>query len=360
MPRFFKPVLTGQFVTMAMVWLVLAAVGWGAPKQTTLVLKRPPPSAAIQAAAQMAKMNLSGLAAPVTREALQSGDQVTALLTLTDGKKAKQWVIELTVDDLTEAERKRPFQSETLFTSTGYEFKYGGGRAALKIRILGPLDSAEERRKKDEVPAVQERRITVSADYLALGLDQVAASNVRKADLQKKDPKLKVDAYSISSTRYSPAELAAEKARSKGGVIENTEAEGRAFGGAMLALQEFFTTAQRTPGLQDVLMSVLDVPWWAILRKGGNLEIDFSNIPQPMTMPAKEWGLPVEEKVGGVAYLMGLNGKPTLLVIMAVTAPRPPLMAGAGIVGFAACAPNGKGPVLTMEIVSSRAAEAGP
>ncbi len=342
---------------MVMVWLALVAVGSGATQQTTLTLKRPPPAPAVQVAAQAAKMNLGGLAAPAARGPLQQGDQVTALLTLTEGKKAKQWVIELTVDELTEAERKRPFQSATLFTTTGHEFKYGGGRAALKIRILGPLDATGGGQKKEKIPAIQERRITVSADYLALGLDQVAAGNARLAALQKQNPKLKAGPYSISDTPHLPATLAAEKAKPKDGIIENTEAEARAFGGAMLALQEFFTTAQRTPGLQDVLMSVLDVPWWAIVRNGGKLEIDFNNLPLVLPIPAADWGLPKEERVEGVAYLMGLNGKPTLLVLMAVTAPRPPLMAGAGIVGFAACAPNGKGPMLTMEIVSSRAAE---
>lgn len=360
MPLFFKPVLPGQLVTMAMVGLALAAVGWSAPKQANLTLRRIPPSPAIQAAAVAAKMNLGELAAPLPRGALVPGDQVTALLTLTDGKKAKQWVIELTADELTEAERNRPHQSVTLFTTTGHEFKYGGGRAALKIRILGPLDAVDAGRKNGEASAMQQRRITVSADYLALGLDQVAAANARLAALQKENPKLKPVGYTVSSMPYSAEKLAKEKAKVKAGMIESTEAEERATGGAVLALQEFFTTAQRTPGLQEVLMSVLDVPWWAILRRGGKLEIDFNNMPLVLPLSAEDWGLREEEKVNGVVYILGLNSKPTLLVLMAVTAPRPPLMAGAGIVGFAACAPNGKGPVLTMEIVSSRTAEAGP
>lgn len=300
---------------------------------------------------------MSGVAAPEERETLRPGDQVTALLTLTQGKQAKQWVLELTADELTQEERERPPEAMTLFTRSGHQFSYGGGRAALKIRILGPVDGAG---RKARAPAVQMRRITVSADYLALGLDQMAAMNARWDGLLKQDPKLKVANNAIIGAPYPAQELAAEKASSKAGLIELTETEEHAMGGAMLALREFFTTAQRTPGLREVLMSVLDVSWWSIMRSGGTPTVSFNNLPIMLESPAAEWGLPAGEKVGVVWYAMEIDDKQALMVVLAVTAPRPPLMAGAGIVGFVARAPNGKGSVLTMRILSSRAKATAP
>jgi len=50
-------------------------------------------------------------------------------------------------------------------------------------------------------------------------------------------------------------------------------------------------------------------------------------------------------------YLLRLNGEPALLFQLAVTAPRPPLLVSAGIVGLAAGRPDGRGPVLTLQVV---------
>ncbi|MBS0631782.1 MAG: hypothetical protein JSS11_07695 [Verrucomicrobia bacterium] len=338
--------------------LAVTAVGWGAPKQPDLVLEPHAILPAMRVAAEAAKMNLSGMAAAERRQALRPGDQVTALLTLTKGKKVKQWVVELTADELTKEERDRPAQAITLYSLSGRQFTYGLGLAALKIRIVGPVDGTGKTDKKAAAPAVQERRITVSADYLAMGLDQVAAANARVVGLLKQDPMLKPGDAAISETRFPADKLATEKARSKTGMIEITEAEERARGGAMLALQEFFATAQLTPGLQEVLLSVLDVPWWSIVRSGGKLNYTFDDQRVVKDLSATGWGLAAGEKLAAVCFVMEINGKPALVMLLAVTAPRPPLMAGAGIVGFAARGLTRS--VLTMQIVSSRAAATVP
>jgi hypothetical protein len=53
-----------------------------------------------------------------------------------------------------------------------------------------------------------------------------------------------------------------------------------------------------------------------------------------------------------------INGELSLVTQLAVLAPRPPYQTSAGAVALVASRPNGKGPVLTLELISTRAAEA--
>jgi len=54
----------------------------------------------------------------------------------------------------------------------------------------------------------------------------------------------------------------------------------------------------RTPGLQDVLKSVLDLPWWSIVTSGGKMPaIDFDGLNFTKELAAEAWGLPATEKI---------------------------------------------------------------
>ena len=72
---------------------------------------------------------------------------------------------------------------------------------------------------------------------------------------------------------------------------------------------------------------------------------------------AAEWGA-VADGAGEVYALpmqLRLNGQPALLFQMAVVTPRPPLLMSAGIIGLVATRPDGKGPVLMLRVVATRA-----
>ena len=107
-------------------------------------------------------------------------------------------------------------------------------------------------------------------------------------------------------------------------------------------------------------MSVLEVPWWSILRSGGKaprIEIDMeATLSSVRQLDAAGWGLGASAKVYAYPFQLDLNGKPALLCQLAVVPPQPPLLVSAGIIGLAAGRPDGKGPVLTLQVIASRVA----
>jgi len=103
------------------------------------------------------------------------------------------------------------------------------------------------------------------------------------------------------------------------------------------------------------MKTVVDLPWWAIVMHGGKLNVDLHALPFDRKLGAAQWGVHGQD-VYASSYLLLINDKPALLFQLALTAPKPPLTVCAGIIGFAAVAPDGKGPVLTFQVVASHAA----
>lgn len=340
--------------------ILLSATAWAGDKPAP----KPPefrqvaPLASVREAANAAHFSLKGLAPAAAREKLKAGDAVTTLVTWTEGKKLKQWIIELEAAELTEGEKKRGEDSIRFYTSSGHEFTLGGGQAALKVRMIGPLEQGDAGKRKATAPAIEQRRILVSADFLGLGLEQRPVIALRRKAVREANPKAKdVDGSIRNRQPFSAAEIAAtqkQMAEADPGLVLN-EAEERAFIGSTMAMSEFFRTARRTPGLKDVLQSVLEIPWWSI-GTSGEMNLNLKALPLERELSAASWGLPEGQKVYAFPCRLDINGKPVLIFQLAVTSPQPPLTASAGAVGFAAGAADGTGPVLTFQVVSTRAA----
>lgn len=325
---------------------------------------RPPPEfrqvaalESVRQAAGVTHLSLENMSAQVERAVLQPGDRVTSLLTLTEGKKFKQWVIELegVAPNEKEKEKTGATQTRRFFSSNGYEFSFGSGRAILQMKIIGPLDAADLGRKAATAPEVNRRRIAVGADYLALGLERVPAVVLRMRAAKEANPNPAGAAFHLSSSPF-PAESAAanRKIAEASGL---TEADERAVAGSALALMEFFVVTMQTPGLQDVAKSVLDIPWWSIVSSGGKMpNINFDGLNFFRKLEPEKWNLPAGMGIYAYPFLLRLNGEPAMLCQLAVTSPQAPLLVSAGVVGFAAGRPDGKGPVLTLQVVSSQLA----
>lgn len=343
-----------QGISLGLIFAGVAAAAEDAATRLPPDFRQLAPVAAIQEAAQAALQKLTGLALPEAREKIRPGDSVTILVSLTTGKELKQWLFTLIMEEPNELEKKRPHDSMHLFTSTGHEFRFDGGRAGIRITMIGPLKGADAGRKAAISPEIKRQRVLVDADYLALGLERVPAMMLRIKAHRAADPSLTHADLSFGDKPFPPEVVA----KSAGPIAANgvMEADERAFMGSILALQEFLLLASRTPELRDVLMSVLDVPWWSILRSGGNLNFNIAELPFERELNAAAWGLPAQEKAYASPFLLSINGKPALLFQLALVAPKPPLTVSAGIIGLAAGAPNGKGPVLTFQVIASRAA----
>jgi hypothetical protein len=318
-----------------------------------------PALASVRTAVSTAHVSLDRIAPPLDRRSLRLGDTVTALVSLTDGAKLQQWVIELKAVEPTSKEKQDKSQPMVFYSSTGHELRFDSERAALAIRTLGPLTNAEAGRKVASLPAVKQARAAVDADFLALGLDRQPALGERMKKMEREHPEIPHGNLEIGMQPF-PAETIA-RSRQEVGAAGISEADERAMIGSIVALIQFFQVASRTPGLQDVVMSVVDLPWWAIIRAGGKITgFNIGPAGPNRALDAAAWGLAKDATVWGVPYSLQLNGKTALLFQLAVTDPAAPLLPCAGIVGLAAGRPDGKGPVMTLQIVSAHGADEAP
>lgn len=318
------------------------------------------PLASVQAAAKAAEIPLEGIASPLERAALRDGDSVTALVSLTTGAKLQQWVIALSAVEPTAKEKEKPQRggAPVFHSSSGRELRFESERATLAIRSIGPLTTDDAGARASTEPKIKRARAAVAADYLALGLDRPPAMAERIKKRKEQDPNLPTGNLNIGMKPFPPEVVAASRPALE--AVGITEADERAVIGSILALVEFFQVASRTPGIQEVVMSVIDVPWWSIIRSGGKMPgLNLELLSAQPRLDATPWRLPAAADVWAVPVVLHLNGQPALVCQLAVTSPRPPLLPCAGIVGLAARRPDGKGPVLTLQIVAARAAADG-
>jgi hypothetical protein len=318
-------------------------------------LEFPSPLPVVVAAAARNGLALAGIDPAVEGAgALKPGDQVTALVSWRKGEELKQWVVEMTGVDLNAPEQQRPpFRTSTFYTNTGTQIELRGTRAVLAVRVLGPFDSRNLERDPGQSAVEQRSRVMVNADYLSLGLDRACASVMAVNAARQKDPGLPVMNWSLREQPFSAEVTAAGRKLSL--PLGLTPERERALAGAVPALLEFFHLIRQTPGLQDILRSVMDVPWWTVVKSAGEAPIGL--MPQfrlaqhlPVTVP-----LPAAQKgpAYAVPFLLTIGGQPALVGVLAVVNPQRPLLVCAGIVGVAAGAPDGRGPRILLQIVAT-------
>jgi hypothetical protein len=226
----------------------------------------------------------------------------------------------------------------------------------MSIRVLGPYHKVADFRDPAQRKAALKdgkdvsARLTVNADFLRLGFDRACESVLLVRQALKGQPEFKWD---ISAKPFPPDVVARERAR--GEPLGLTSERQRAFAGTIPALQEFWRLASRTPGLQDIVKDVADLPWWAIIRSGGEVKTklkpkfaavgtiklaDLPNYPMGYTFP----------------FDVEINGEVALSCSVLAISPRPPMLAAAGILAIAAQAPGGQGPHLMVQISATHLA----
>ena len=301
-------------------------------------------------AATAAQMPVSDMATPATRQDLRPEDQVTALVSHRDDTGARQWLVQLVNNALKAKERTLQQKPLRLYTNTGHEIVFTSDTAAIAIHVLGPFSA------NGQVPPEDHWSGTLAnAQFLAFGLDRTCATLAR---LRRDDPEKHFN-FSINAQPFRNIDLAAnQRAAAERGFTLDDE---RAIAGAVPALVGFFQIVSRPPGLDSILFSVLDVPWWSIVRHAGKPPtINFVFLAPPTELDPQPWGLPAGTRCYAQQLLLQLNQQPALVCQIAVTAPRPPLLVSAGIIGIAATRPDGKGPRLMIRVIATRAAPESP
>lgn len=316
--------------------LVVALVG-AYPLATAAPLKgvieQPPlprevPAALVQAAAEH-RVPIEGFSAAGEPRHLTLGDEVTALVTLRERKGERQWLIHLRAAPPSAAEQKEhPPRDLTLTAVSGrvHHFPTGGG-LALDTATFGPVGGGRAGQ-----PTLQRARAFVSPDLLAIGLEESCRTNL---DLTSRYP------APPPGTTAPPATL--------------TEAEERAMLTFMPALMSFYDVVQNTPGLRDILWSLIEKPSaWSVVKRGGrvdtNLELGDNSVA-PTGIPGWPGSTPPRYRM---SFALSFNGHPALNCSLFVTAPVTPLLTTAGIVALVAEPPGRTDKHLEIRLVAAR------
>jgi hypothetical protein len=324
---------TGLFRRAAAVGVLTTGLVRGAnpaPFETPAVL---PPLPSLVAFASGHHCALGRFASSVSGQGARDGDAVTFLVSLSDERSERQWLVDLEVADLNESERttKPPPDYSVTPSAGGPEIRFSNAhRLALEIRTTGPFTAD----LSDPTPPTARARTLLSPDLLGLGLDQSCRLIAEITARNGPNPNLK------------PA-LSPE--------------ENRTMAGMLPALAAFFDTTQRTPGVREILWDILVKPsLWSIVRRKGRVDtgLDISDIPARLD-PAP-WRTITATEVYRMPLTVKLNDRPALVSALIVTAPRPPLLTCAGIIGIEAEPPDRPGKHLSIRIVASRRTEAVP
>lgn len=308
------------------------AVGGKAPRPLDLPALIPPqPDLVAYAAAH--DLPLTGIDQTPRGTTGVPGDSVTALITLREGRTAKQWLVRLELALPTDKERKTNPVSESEMTVNGHKYHFSGGDPlALDIRIAGPFIAGKK-------PPTEEKktRTLVPPNFLALGLDE--ACRVLTAVMHSPE---KSSGTSPPSAPASPPVISPREEQIVGGMFP--------------ALVTFFNAAQTTPGIHDIMWTVLDLPSaWSILKRGGKIEPDFTFGDNLSAVAPAAWAMP-DRPLFYLDLDLTLNEQPALQASFVVTSPAPPLLNTAGIVGLVAQSPTKKDKRMDLQVVAAHRA----
>ena len=290
---------------------------------------------------------LEGIAVAVEGAVPQKGDQVVVLLALEKGGTIEQWLVRVETDDLTKKEQTmKPWPDDVVHTSTGLHLHYPNSPTALRVELTGPFSAGTTR----QTGAPAQARSLVSREYLDLGIAQFCRSALQIV------PRL--NAATITDFHYSgstsvPSAETVARGKKAADAIGLTAEEERLFFSVSFALQTFFSAAMAIPGNQHVLEQVIQKPSvWSVVRHFGvrtNLSFNWQDV-----QVAPEGKAAVQQPVYLLPVRLSLNNVLAVNANLAVSEPRPPLQASAGIVAICAEHPTAPDRRLFIRLLSAR------
>ena len=317
-----------------------AAFGTNASARVTAIKEFP-------STAAFAKSNsipLGKIDALLTNDIVKPGDSVTVLVTLSENGQRSQWLLHTQI-----AGESAPSNGVMVIYNTfGNKFEFPSHPTAVSLRTVGPFIEAAQK-----VPRISEERAELKLDkgFLGLGLDKAAAA-VARLDLNKK----RKGSFRSGTVQFPEDEIKNSKAFAAEWNL--TPAEERSLGGTFPAVLSYFKIVQEVDSLENILAEVIDRP--SLLSLAANLGI--SNIEfnwqgaRRSPMQSSAWGMSDDIPIYEIPMILMLNKHPSLNITMIVTAPRPPLLTSAGILGVLGEKPGKSEPYLTIRIINARLA----
>jgi hypothetical protein len=335
----FRALLLATLLTAA-----LTAFSQTASDSTRVTTVQPCPAA--ETFAKSHYIPITGIDPISSAHTLRAGDSITALVTLTEkGGKKSQWFLYTQIAG-------PPADTNgvmVIYNSFGNKFEFPSFPTPVTLRTIGPF---VEQSGKPKVAKIHDDTASFKLDkgYLSLGLDRAAVAIARNSTN-------KTHGFFASGTQPFPPE---QIKKSKASAIEwnPTPDEERALGGSYPALLSYFDVVQHTEGLESIMMNVIDRPSiWNLAANLGIRSVGFSwKGARLSSVPPAAWGLSDAIPIHEIPMVLMLNDHPSLDIVMIVTAPRPPLLTSAGILGVLASKPGKTEPSLTIRIISGHLA----
>jgi hypothetical protein len=307
------------------------------------------PFPSVVAAAQANRIPLDGIDSLAETNTINPGDSLTALVTLREkGNPRTQWLICLqAVAPAPREQLKTPTTTAVIHNTLGNKLKFVSVPTFVAVRTLGPF--AEPGAKNKAKAADKTTRISLDKGFLALGLDHAAA-----ALLRLKDDTNFTRLFEWGTTPFSETQIA--DARKFLDVWKLTPAEERALGGSQLALVSYLQTVRSTPGLEDIVAKVLELPSaWSLVRHGGVGSTLFRWQANGVELRKERPGSP---RLYTVPMVLELNKQPALNLTLMVVKPQSPLLPCAGIITLVAHKPGDAETILMLHLMSARRAKA--
>ena len=312
--------------------------------------------------AQSQKIPLTGIEFRAADSTSRDGDRIVALVTLSEGGRQRQWLVQLTSVPFTEEEKRQIERAKAklaldMFTSAGTEVTLHSAPSAMEARTAGPFHDVPAGAVTKPAKVSEKRaRTLVVGGFLGLGLDRFsrAARKLRQAVAAAAPPPAEKLEWKVAMQPFAPEVVARNRPLAE--ALDFTPDDERALFAGPLAIRAFFDVAQKTPGLQEILGELLDKSSlaWSLLTHGGKLVPDFKPDFEALGTPVNSsaWGsdLPALYRC---PLLISLNEKPILRAELIATAPQPPLRNCAGIVGISVESASDETKFLTIRVLAA-------
>lgn len=283
----------------------------------------------------------------------RAGDTLVLWAGTTDGRKTEQWLIAL---------RRGPAAASTdrkdrrvKYLSWGPVVTFESGLESIDLWVAGPADPASQ----SASPApVQHARVRILADYLRLGLDQVAEFDRHMAEnaaaAKREHRELPLGRLYALDQPIDPARIA--EARPVAERIGFTPETSRAWVGGIVALQAFYDAVQSVPVLRQIGAIAIERPsLWKLakLATGSKFGIGVGNLHSKPVDPRSYDLPPIVAPCFDLPFAMGLGKDPIVVGELIVSAPTPPLDVGAGILAVLAVNPHDHSRIVELVTLSA-------
>ena len=280
-------------------------------------------------------MHVDGQPVGEGAESASAGDLIVLLATLTDEEKISRWVIQLRAMPASDGAQPEGSSVE-LHSSTGNKWVLTGAKSPIEVTVLRPL----AKRKTTNL-------LWSDEDARNAGLWGVVSTNLKLKDLSLNKTQYKP---AVSKTPFSDERVKSDRAAAL--TLGITAGEELSHYMALPALTEFLSLIVSSPELSTMMARVVDLSYFTALkeRNGG---ITIETLPYMSTVSAQRLGVAGADKAYVLPLSVSLGKKTIMLCQLALVEPHPPFQVSTGLVALAAGHPDGKGPVLTIELVGT-------